>query len=179
MDDYSAHKTKNVWSVCWSRGYVRMLHGGGATPCGQTPDTDLNEHVRREYGNKEVHLLLERMRCSQVVPKLTHEECMLLMLEVLSDPALHKQASEGYKKVGQSIDLYGKEDELVCREAGVFWREETTDGYASMRPKINDELAAVADEFESGGITWCQRDIMRLITPYPAREKVDRVRAIG
>ena len=136
------------------------------TPVGQTPDTDLNEHVRRDYGKKETHLLLEKMRSGQVVPKLTHEECMLLMLEVLSDPALHERASEGYKKVGQSIDLYGKEDELVCREAGVFWREETTDGYASMRPKIDDELAAVADEFASGGITWCERDVKRLITPY-------------
>ena len=66
-----------------------------------------------------------------MVPKLTHEECMLLMLEVLSDPALHKRASEGYKKVGQSIELYGTEDELVCREAGVFWREETTDKFPS------------------------------------------------
>ena len=145
------------------------------TPVGQTPDTDLNEHVRREYGKKETHLLLEKMRSGQVVPKLTHEECMLLMLEVLSDPALHKRASEGYKKVGQSIDLYGKEDELVCREAGVFWREETTDGYASMRPKIDDELAAVADEFASGGITWCERGVKRLITPYPCHRKVDRV----
>ena len=174
-DDYSAHKSINVWNLCWKHGYIRLCHGGGVTPVGQTPDTDLNEHVRREYGKKETHLLLEKMRSGQVVPKLTHEECMLLMLEVLSDPALHKRASEGYKKVGQSIDLYGKEDELVCREAGVFWREQTTDGYASMRQKIDDELAAVADEFASGGITWCERDVKRLITPYPCHRKVDRV----
>ncbi len=151
------------------------MHGGGATPVAQTPDTDLNEHVRRDYGNKEARLLLEKMRSGQVVPKLTHEECMQLMLEVLSDPALHMRASEGYKKVGQSIDLYGREDEMVCREAGTFWNEETTDKFPSMRPKIDAELAAVADEFQSGGITWCQRDVMRLITPYPSRQKVDRV----
>ena len=167
-----------MWNLCWSRGYIRIVHGGGTTPVGQTVDTDLNEHVRREYGKKEAHLLLEKMRSGRVVPKLTHEECMLLMLEVLSDPALHKQASEGYKKVGQSIELYGREDELVCREAGVFWNEETTDKkYPSMRPKINAELAAVADEFRSEGITWCQHDVKRLITPYPKHEKVDRVLA--
>ena len=176
-DDYSAHKTQNVWNFCWSRGYIRVVHGGGTTPFGQTVDTDLNEHVRHDYGNKEARLLLEKMRSGQVVPKLTHEECMLMMLEVLSDPALHIRASEGFKKVGQSIDLHGREDEMVCREAGTFWNEETTDKYSSMRPKIDAELAAVADEFRSNGITWCQRDVMRLITPYPSRPKVDRILA--
>ena len=70
----------------------------------QTPDTDLNEHVRRRYGEKESKLLMDKMRSGQVVPKLTHEECMSLMLEGLSDPGLHMKASKGYKKVGQSID---------------------------------------------------------------------------
>ena len=46
-DDYRAHKTENVWALCWSRGYVLIVHGGGATPVAQTPDTDLNEEVRR------------------------------------------------------------------------------------------------------------------------------------
>ena len=52
-DWYSAHRTENVFELCWSRGYVLILHGGGATPVAQTPDTDLNEEVRRLYGNKE------------------------------------------------------------------------------------------------------------------------------
>jgi hypothetical protein len=174
-DDYAAHKSKNVWNLCWSRGYVRHVHGGGTTPVAQTPDTDLNQHVRCRYGYLESRLLLEKMRSGQVVPKLTHEECMDLMLEVLNDVALHKRASEGYKKVGQSIDLYGTEDLLVCREAGAYWNEETTDKFPNMRPKIDAELAAVADEFRSGGITWCERDVLRLITPYPRRGMVDRV----
>ena len=122
MEPCLGSKTDNVWNLAWARGYIRVPHGGGATPVGQTPDTDLNEHVRRNYGNKESYLLMEKMRNGQVVPKLTHEERVLLMFEVLSDNPLHKRASEGYKKVGQSIDLYGKEDELVCREAGTFWR---------------------------------------------------------
>ena len=49
-DDFAAHKTANVFSLCWSRGYVLIVHGGGATPVAQTPDTDLNEEVRRLYG---------------------------------------------------------------------------------------------------------------------------------
>ena len=38
-------------------------------------------------------------------------------------------------------------------------------------------MAAVADEIESGGITWCRSDVRRLITPYPARREVDRILA--
>ena len=176
-DDYSAHKSENVFHLCWQRGYILLIHGGGATPVAQTPDTDLNEYVRRDYGDKEARLLLEKMRDGQAVPKLNHEECMLLMLEVLSDTRLHKRAAEGYKKVGQSIDLHGKEDALVCREAGTFWREETTDKFTSMRPKIDAELVAVAEEYESRGLTWCCRDVRRLITPYTPRKKVDAVLA--
>ena len=174
-DDYSAHKSENVWALCWSRGYIILIHGGGVTPVAQTPDTDLNEHVRRSYGNKESRLLIEKMRCGQTVPKATHEECMSLMFDVLNDSELHKRASDGYKKVGQSIDLYGAEDHRLCREAGTFWHEGTTDKYRNMRHKLDAELAAVADEYKSEGITWCETDVRRLITPYPAHAKTDRV----
>jgi hypothetical protein len=174
-DDYSAHKSENVWNLCWSRGYIRLCHGGGVTPVAQTPDTDLNEHVRRRYGNVEASMLLDKMRYGQVVPKLTQEECMEVMFRVLSDPELHKSASAGFKKVGQSIDLHGAEDALICREAGVFWNEETTDTYSSMRPKIGAELATVASEFASGGIAWSEGDVKRLIMEYPPRPAVDRI----
>ena len=56
-DDFSAHRTPNVFNLAWSRGYILLIHGGGATPVVQTPDTDLNEHVRRSYGNREATLL--------------------------------------------------------------------------------------------------------------------------
>jgi hypothetical protein len=40
---------------------------------------------------------------------------MDLMWDVLSDVDLHKQAARGYKKVGQSIDLNGSEDNQIVR----------------------------------------------------------------
>ena len=48
-DGYAAHRSTNVWNLCSSRGYIRLCHGGGVTPIAQTPDTDLNEHVRRDH----------------------------------------------------------------------------------------------------------------------------------
>ena len=35
-DGYRAHKTENVFPLCWQRGYVLIVHGGGATPVSQT-----------------------------------------------------------------------------------------------------------------------------------------------
>jgi hypothetical protein len=64
---------------------------------------------------------------------------------------------------------------LFCREAGVYWNQKTTDNFASMRPKINADLAAVAEEYKSGGLTWSERHVERLIMPYPPRHAVDRV----
>ena len=79
--------------------------------------------------------MMEKMHLGQVVPKLIHKECLTLMYEVLSDPDLHRHASEGCKKLGQSVDLHGKEDVQVVREAGTYWNEPTSDGaYVNMRP---------------------------------------------
>ena len=80
--------------------------------------------------------------------------------------------------MGQSIDLYGDEDELVIREADVFWRETTADKkYKGMRPKINAELDELKSEYTAGRLNWCQRSVKRLITPYPPHKKVDKVLA--
>ena len=115
-DYFSAHRSRDAFNLAWSRGYVLLIHGGGATPVAQTCDTDLNQHVRREYGVREAVMLINKMRGGEVVPKLTNEQCMELMLEVLSDPGLHARAADGYKKTGQSIDMHGPEDELICRD---------------------------------------------------------------
>ena len=67
----------------------------------QTVDTDLDQHVRREYGVEEARILIEQMRIGVPIPCLSHEECMPLMLEVLSKLQLHEQAVQGYKSVGE------------------------------------------------------------------------------
>ena len=93
----------------------------------------------------------------EVVPKLTNEESMCLVLEVLSNLEIHKRASEVYKKVGQSVHLYGKEDQSIVREAATFWNEETPDIYLNMASNINAELAEFAEEFIPGGTKWRER----------------------
>ena len=96
-----------------------------------------------------------------------------MMYEVLSDPDLHIAAVEGYKKVEQLIDLNGQEDLLVVREAGTYWNEETSDGYANMRQTVNAEMTAVAELFADGDITWNQTNVRSLICKCPPNRWVD------
>ena len=88
-DDHGPHKTEAVRKLCWSRGYIIIIHGGGCTPVLQTPDTELNQRVRRKYHEQESQLLAERMSLGATTPSLTPEECMWVMLNVLKDPKLH------------------------------------------------------------------------------------------
>ena len=66
---------------------------------------------------------------------------------------------------------------MVVREAGVFWNEETTDGYVNMRAKINDELLPLEEEIKSKRLTWNQEAVRALIPAYRGRKEVDRVLA--
>ena len=122
-DDYSAHLSPQVFALCWSRRYVFIPHGGGVTPVAQTPDTDLNQHVKREYTDRETGELLHQMREGIVVPQLRQEECLDIMVDVLSNMALHLHAAKGYLKTGLTVDLDGLQDQEIVREAGQFWTE--------------------------------------------------------
>ena len=168
-DDFSAHKTENVGRLCWQRGYVMMLHPGGATPITQTVDTDLNQHVKREYSVLESLAILDHMRKGMAVPKLAPTECVDMMVQVLSDPQIHLRAADGYKKTGATVALDGSEDHLIVREAGEFFRE------LGMRELINREVSIVRNEAKAGRLRWTHHDINTLIQAYPQRKDIDDV----
>ena len=122
-DDFGPHKSKNLFRLCWQRGYVLIVHGGGTTPVAQTVDTDYNQHAKREYTNLEMRELASQFRQTTVaVPRVKPESCCDLIHSVACRKDLHLDAAEGFKKTGATIDLDGLEDNLVVREAGVFWR---------------------------------------------------------
>ena len=98
----------------------------------QTLDTDMHEHVRREYGGLEARLLIDKMRDGEIVPKLCNAECMALMLQDLACKTLHNHDDKGFRKVGQHVDSHWQEDRLICREVGAFWNDQTTDGYSTL-----------------------------------------------
>ena len=95
-DDFSAHLSPSVFRLCWSRRYVFIPRGGGVTHVVQTPDTDLNQHVKREYTNKETGALLRQIRDGIVVQQLRQDECIDIMVDVLSNMELHLDAAKCY-----------------------------------------------------------------------------------
>ena len=100
-DDFGPRKTDNVFRLCWQRGYVMMAQGGGQTPVTQTPDTDLNQHVRREYTALESAYIIEQMRKGVSVPKNPPTKCMDMMIQVWINMSLHLHAADGYKQTEQ------------------------------------------------------------------------------
>ena len=108
------------------------------TPIAQTPDTDFNQHVKREHVSLETRELIHQFRNSAVaVPRVKEERAIDLMYELLRPPELHLKAADGYKKTGATVALDGSEDWMICREAGDLWRE------LNMRTIIDKEVAAV------------------------------------
>jgi hypothetical protein len=168
-DDFSAHLSPQVFRLCWSRGYVFLAHGGGVTPVAQTPDTDLNQPVKRDYIAQETTELLAQMRDGVTVPKCQPEVCIDMMVEVLSNMTLHLHAADGYLKTGMSVALDGSQDAEIVREAGDFWRE------LRMRAKIDSAVAEVKAEVAAGRLGWSVKDVQRVIRPYPKHKHVDAI----
>ena len=144
-DDFRPHKSPNAFRLCWSRGYVLVVHGGGTTPVAQTPDTDENQHVKREYSAVETLELMRQFRDTAVaVPRVNEQTALDMMYDIMQKKEMHLRAAKGYKYTGATIDLDGGEDHMVCREAGQFWNE------LQMRQKVNAEIALVRQEARGG-----------------------------
>ncbi len=86
----------------------------------QTPDTDLTQHVKRDYIEYETAEFVRQMQDGVNVPRLWQEQCIDLMHGVLSRRALHLGAADGYKKTGMTVALDGTLDHEIVREAAVF-----------------------------------------------------------
>jgi hypothetical protein len=118
LDDMAAHRSPNVSRLCWTNHQVCVVHPGCVTPYLQTCDTHLNEFVRKDYGDIETRILIDKLRAGESVPRITPEESLTIMLQVIDNPKLHLHAADGFKQIGLSVDLFGAEDALICREAG-------------------------------------------------------------
>ena len=163
-DDYGPHKSAAVFNINWNRGYVMLPHGGGVTPVAQTPDTDLNQHIRRQYTEAEGVELIHQLRMGIKVPSLTPERSIDIMHDILAPAQIHLDAAEGYIKTGERMGLEnGELDYLIVREAGVAWND------LGMRAKVNAAVAQVKHEHAAGRLKWCVRDVKGLIVPFPAK----------
>ena len=174
-DDHGPHLSPKVERIMWSHGYAYQTLGGGVTPVQQTVDTDLNQSLKRHYVDVESLELMWQMLDGKTVPIIRQKKAIDIMVKVLKSRARHLEAADGYVKTGWLCSLDNAEgDNLICREAGVFWKE------LGMREKVNAAVAEVREEIKHGRLSWCLEDVKRLKKPFPEVREVDAVlKAIG
>ena len=132
----------------------------------QTPDTDLNQPVSRDYQKREGMEHIMQMRDGKAVPRCPPKTCIDNMVDVLSQRELHINAAVGYVKTGWLCSLSDSSgDQFIVREAGAFWKE------LGMRTKVNAAVAAVRAKVAAGRLQWTESDVQRLIKPHPRRKK--------
>ena len=138
LDAYAPGLTDNVQRLRWSRGYVCITHGGGASMVAQTNDTDHHAHVRKRFIELQSLLMVKKARTKGGgMVDLTPEENIDIMIEFMSGLSLHLKAINGYKYTGTTVALDGTEDTKICREAKDFWDE------LGMRKIIDSAVADV------------------------------------
>ena len=172
LDCFAPQMTDNVKRLCWERGYILLIHGGGATAVTQTNDTDLHQFLRKLYTQLECAAMVreQRVKGKGVVVVPREEQCIEWMVQVWSRPELHQQAKGGYKKTGITVALDGSEDEEIKREAReIFFHEEV-----QIPRKREEVLEDVSVEWAAGRLRWTYEDIYgKLVTPYPNTGHLD------
>ena len=151
------------------RGYIVIIHGGGATGITQTNDTDLHQHQRRLYTEKEMAEMLRLARINPgKMPSAMVESCIDWMAEVWGNRALHDQARQGYKYTGETNALDGSEDHLIAREARVFWDN------LGISAKRDAACHDVRVEVEAGRLRWGYDAVYSLVALLPLRQALDQ-----
>ena len=171
MDSYEPQKTEAVKRLCWSRGYVVVIHGGGATSITQPNDTDLHQHLRRIYTEMESADMIRLARESPgKLSSARPENCIDWMIARWRDPKLHLAACRGFKYAGITNALDGSEDQFICREAKEFWQSLAV---AELRAKA---MRDVAVEVAKGRLGWTFDDVYKVVLPMRNRGCLDSLK---
>jgi hypothetical protein len=78
------------------------------------------------------------------------------------------RSSSSYRKTAVAVDIDGKEDLDIEREAADFWRD------LKMRAKVDAEVAVVRAEASAGRLVWSYEALKNLIVPYQTCKEEDK-----
>ena len=135
---------------------------------GQPNDTEYHCPFRRGFSDLQQDLVLQKtVHGGGGLKECTDEDNILLLTTVSSDPKLHLQACKGYKYTGLTVAFDGTEDQLICKDAKIFWDE------MGMRDRINEELKKLKERRDNGLLKWTFENVQNEIIPYPKRGKYD------
>ena len=68
---------------------------------------------------------MRQLRSGIPLPTTTERDSLQILHEIWNGPdnlELHKKAARGFKEAGLSVDLDGKEDDEITKEAAEFWK---------------------------------------------------------
>jgi len=167
MEAYGPQMSDNVRRLCWSRGYVVIIHGGGATGVTQVNDTDCHQHLRREYVAVETQHMVDESRLrSCPVPK--PENCITWMASIWMRGKMHVDATRGFKYNGITNALDGSEDHLIVREAKEFWSS------LNVHDRRCQALHDAQVEIAANRLAWNYEDVYKVIADFPERGILDK-----
>ena len=147
-----------------------IIHGGGATGVTQVNDTDLHQHLRKAYLEKETAEMVRRARLNPSgTPVPTPQNCVSWMVDIWSNPQLHLDASKGFKRTGITNALDGSEDHFIAREAKYFWQN------LNMASQRNAAIHDVAIEVEAVRIQWDFAGVYSLVSDFPETGHLDKI----
>ena len=137
----------------------------------RTNDVRLHQHVRKRFIELQTALFIKKARrAGGGLVDVTREENIDLMIQVWHDEKLHLAACHSYKETGTMVALDGSEDNKLSMEAKDFWNE------LHMREKLDLALADIEDRYRAGKLIWCFKTVQQLITPYPRRGHLDKLK---
>jgi hypothetical protein len=167
LDVYAAHADVRVAILCWRKGYIRVLIGGGTTGVIQVLDTDCHETVSSQYQDLEMLMALDDV---ELLPnKLicrSREDCVRDLISIWKRPRLHENTCLGFKRNGISISMDGTEDGLVVREMGRLFKELEMD---KLRDLIVEDVCTMVEE----GFKWTFDNVYALFEEFPKRGAMD------
>ena len=122
MDVARSHVGDAVWELCFSRGYVPLLHYGCTTAVGQVNDTDCHGDFQRVYVELEQatfarQQLFDPGNINRTIQEVLDDVCATWR------SLNHLRAVAGHQRNGLSVALDGSEDHLIAREARALWYE--------------------------------------------------------
>ena len=127
--------------------------------------------TRKQFIEDQTDLMIRKARSQGGgLVDLSKEENIDIMIQVLGQVELNLKATKGYKYTGTMVALDGSADDMIAREAKIFWEER------GMRKKIDSALAEIKASYDAGLLRWNYETVQGLITPYPKRGQLDTLK---
>lgn len=117
LDDYSAHLPLEVQSALHKKGYFLVNIGGGITGDVQLNDTDYHRPLKMAYREKEMILMVERLKENpNKIPSPSRNEMMKLFDDAWGEVYERIDNVTAYKRNMITLPFDGSEDVLASRQ---------------------------------------------------------------